>query len=137
MAPSSPPRPRLLVALQTEATVLMSLAIGQAGLAAGFLGGSEGLKPVHGVNAYALLTVTVAIVVTAVLHRRAGGPRWPVLAGAILLVVETLQLTLARFEVVGLHIFAGVLFVVLATLLTSYLFRPGFVPSTGRRPVRG
>lgn len=137
MATSPRPRPRLLVALQAEATVLMSLAIGQAGLAAGFLGGSDGLKPVHGVNAYALLAVTVALVVTAVLYRRGGGPRWPVLAGVILLLVETLQLVLARFEVVGLHIFSGVLFVVLATLLTSYLFRPGFVPSTGRRPVRG
>ncbi len=137
MATTPARRPPLLVALQTEATVLMSLAIGQAGLAAGFLGGSEGLKPVHGVNAYALLAVTVALVVTAVLHRRGGGPRWPVLAGVILLLVETLQLVLARFEVVGLHIFSGVLFVVLATLLTSYLFRPGFTPSTGRPAVRG
>lgn len=137
MATTPPPRPRLLVALQTEATVVMSLAIGQAGLAAGFLGGSEGLKPAHGVNAYALLAVTVILVVTAVLHRRGGGPRWPVLAGVILLLVETLQLVLARFEVVGLHIFCGVLFVVLATLLTSYLFRPGFVPSTVRPAVRG
>ncbi|GAA3716716.1 hypothetical protein GCM10022204_40640 [Microlunatus aurantiacus] len=134
---TSPPRPRLLVALQTEATVLMSLAIGQAGLAAGFLGGQGGLRPVHGVNAYALLAVTVAIILTAVAHRRSGGPRWPVLAGAILLVVETLQLTLARFDVVGLHIFCGVLFVVLATLLTSYLFRPGNVSSTARPAVRG
>jgi hypothetical protein len=137
MATSSPRRPRLLVVLQTEATVLMSLAIGQAGLAAGFIGGENGLRPVHGVNAYALLTVTAIIIVTAVLYRRDGGPRWPVLAGIILLVVETLQLILARAEVVGLHIFLGVLFVVLATLLTSYLFRPGFVPSNGSPAVRG
>ena len=137
MATSPPRRPRLLVALQTEATVLMSLAIGQAGLAAGFIGGEDGLKPVHGVNAYALLTLTVVLVVTAVLYRRGGGPRWPVLAGTILLVVETLQLILARAEVVGLHVFLGVLFVVLATLLTSYLFRPGFLPANGSPAVRG
>ena len=55
-----------------------------------------------------------------------------VLAGAILFAVEVGQLILARVEVVGLHIFCGVLFVVLATLLTSYLFRPGFVPAAGR-----
>jgi hypothetical protein len=60
-----------------------------------------------------------------------------VLAGVILLVVETLQLVLARAEVVGLHIFCGVLFVVLTTLLTSYLFRPGFVPRTDAPAVRG
>ena len=125
------------MALQVEATVLMSLAIGQAGLAAGFLGGQEALKPLHGANAYALLTLTVVVLITAVVYRRDGGPRWPVLAGAILLLVETLQLLLARSEVVGLHIFCGVLFVVLATLVTSYLFRPGFVPSTVRPAVRG
>jgi hypothetical protein len=137
MATSSARRPRALVALQIEATVLMSLAIGQAGLAAGFLGGQEALKPLHGANAYALLTLTVVVIITAVVYRRDGGPRWPVLAAAILLLVETLQLLLARSEVVGLHIFCGVLFVVLATLTTSYLFRPGFVPSTVRSAVRG
>ncbi len=91
----------------------------------------------HGVNAYALLTVTVVVIITAVLHRRGGGPRWPVLAGIILVLVETLQLVLARAEVVGLHVFLGVLFVVLATLLTSYLFRPGFAPVNGSPAVRG
>ena len=30
----------------------------------------------------------------------------------------------------GAHIFLGVLFVVMATLLTSYLFRPGFIPAS-------
>ena len=137
MATPTARRPRPLLALQIEATVLMSLAIGQAGLAAGFLGGDESIKPLHGANAYALLALTVAVVLTAVVYRRGGGPRWPVLAGVILLVVETLQLVLARAEVVGLHIFCGVLFVVLTTLLTSYLFRPGFVPRTDAPAVRG
>ena len=137
MATPTARRPRLLLALQIEATVLMSLAIGQAGLAAGFLGGDEGLKPLHGANAYALLALIVAVLLTAIAYRRGGGPRWPVLAGAILLVIETLQLVLARAEVVGLQIFCGVLFVVLATLVTSYLFRPGFVPRSHAPAVRG
>ncbi|HEU4545177.1 MAG TPA: hypothetical protein VFR88_02685 [Microlunatus sp.] len=138
MATPTTRRPRPLLALQIEATVLMSLAIGQAGLAAGFLGGADdGLRTLHGANAYALLALTVAVVLTAIVYRRGGGPRWPVLAGAILLVVETLQLVLARAEVVGLHIFCGVLFVVLATLVTSYLFRPGFVPRSDAPAVRG
>ena len=127
MAPRGSP-PRLLVALRAEATVLMSLAIGQAGLASGFLGGSSGLKPVHGVNAVIISVVTVGTLLTAIAYQRAGGPRWPVLAAAILVLVEVLQITLARLGVTGLHIFVGVLFVVMATLLTSYLFRPGFVP---------
>jgi hypothetical protein len=137
MATPTARRPRPLLALQIEATVLMSLAIGQAGLAAGFLGGDENIKPLHGANAYALLALTVALIITAVAYRRGGGPRWPVLAGVILLVVETLQLVLARADAVGLHIFCGVLFVVLATLVTSYLFRPGFVPRPGAPAVRG
>ena len=127
----------MLTALRIEATVLMSLAIGQAGLAAGFLGGRESLVPVHRANAYALATLTIAVLLTAVAYRRAGGPRWPILAGAILLSVEVLQVVLARTEVVGLHIFFGVLFVVLATLATSYLFRPGFLPPTSGTAVRG
>ena len=45
MAPAAPARrPPLLIALQAGATILMSLAIGQAGLAAGFLSGSPGLE---------------------------------------------------------------------------------------------
>jgi len=126
-----------LTALRIEATVLMSLAIGQAGLAAGFLGGQEALKPVHGANAFVLLAVTVVLVLTAAVHRRRGGGRWPVLAGTILLAVEITQLLLARADVVGAHIFLGIVFVVLATLVTSYLFRPGFVPSSTGPAVRG
>ena len=129
--------PTALTALRIAATVLMSLAIGQAGLAAGFIGGQEALKPVHGVNALVLVVGTVALVVAAIVYRRGGGGRWPALVGAILLAVEIIQLLLARAEVVGAHIFLGILFVVLATLLTSYLFRPGFVPSTADPAVRG
>lgn len=125
-------RPPLLIALQTEATILMSLAIGQAGLAAGFLDGARGLKAVHGVNALVIAAVTVALLITAVLHRRRGGPRWPVLGAGLLLVTEVAQIVLGTTEVKGPHIFLGVIFTVLATLLTSYLFRPGFTPAAVR-----
>jgi hypothetical protein len=128
MAAAAPGRPPLLIALQVGATILMSLAIGQAGLAAGFLSGTPGLKVVHGINAYALVTVTVGLLIMAVLYQRSGGPRWPLLAIGIIAVVEIVQVVLGRLEVAGAHIFLGVLFVVLATLLTSYLFRPGFIP---------
>lgn len=126
-----PTRSALLLALRIEATVLMSLAIGQAGLAAGFLTSQPPLRSVHEINAYLLVTTTVAILITAIGYQRGGGPRWAVLAGVILLVVETLQIVFARLGATGPHIFLGVLFVVMATLLTSYLFRPGFVPRSG------
>ncbi len=130
MSPAGARRPPLLIALQVGATILMALAIGQAGLAAGFLSGSPGLRAVHGINAYLLVTVTVALLIVAVLYQRSGGPRWPLLAVGIIAVVEVIQIVLGRLEVAGPHIFLGVLFVVLATLLTSYLFRPGFIPSS-------
>ncbi len=129
MSPSR--RPPLLIALQTEATILMTLAIGQAGLAAGFLDGSKGLKAVHGVNAIVIAAVTVTLLVTALVYRRGGGARWPVLGAAILVVVEAAQITMGSVEIKGPHIFLGVIFTVLATLLTSYLFRPGFTPRDG------
>lgn len=124
--------PPLLLALQVGATILMSLAIGQAGLAAAFIsaGGSESLVAAHAINAWLVAAVTIALVILAVLYRRAGGPRWPLLAVAIVAVVEVAQIVLGRLGIAGAHIFLGVLFVTMATLLTSYLFRPGFVPKS-------
>jgi uncharacterized membrane protein YfcA len=122
-------RPLLLVLLQTEATALMSLAIGQAGLASGFLTGHGDLKPIHAVNALVLVALTVGTIVTAVAYQRQGGPRWPAAAALVLLLLEGVQITLARLDVAGAHIFIGVLFVVSATLYTSYLFRLGFALS--------
>jgi len=104
----------------------MSLAIGQAGLAAGFLDGHASLKVVHETNAFILAAVTVVLIITSVLYQRGGGPRWPAAAAILLLVVEAVQITLGRLDVAGPHIFLGVLFVVAATLLTSYLFRLSF-----------
>lgn len=119
--------------VQTEATVLMSLAIGQAGLAAAFLTGQKPLKEVHAINGLLLVVVTVATLVGAVLYQRQGGPRWPVAAAVLLIVVEALQITLGELDLAGAHIFLGVLFVAASTLYTSYLFRPGFSTSRQRR----
>ncbi|MET0693098.1 MAG: hypothetical protein ABWX96_19155 [Propionibacteriaceae bacterium] len=122
-------RPPVLVALQTEATLLMSLAIGQAGLASGFLSGHKGLKGVHEINGFVLAALTVVTLLTAVLYVRQGGPRWPAAAAGLLLLIEVVQIVLGEVEAKGPHIFLGVLFVVCATLYTSYLFRPGFIPA--------
>ncbi|GAA2093327.1 hypothetical protein GCM10009841_02970 [Microlunatus panaciterrae] len=119
-------RPPLLVLVQTEATVLMSLAIGQAGLASGFLTGHKSLKGIHEVNAYLIAALTVVTLVSVVLYRRTGGPRWPVTVAGLLMAVELAQIGLGQLDVAGPHIFLGILFVVAATLFTSYLFRPGF-----------
>ena len=74
--------------------------------------------------------MTIGLLILAVLYQRSGGPRWPLLAIGIVAVVEIIQIMLGRLGVTGAHIFLGVLFVVMATLLTSYLFRPGFIPAS-------
>ena len=95
MSPAAPTRrPPLLLALQIGATILMSLAIAQAGLAAGFLTGTRGARVVHGINAYLLITVTVGLLILAILYQRSGGPRWPLLAVGIIAVVEITQIIL-------------------------------------------
>jgi hypothetical protein len=135
MASDHPParRPPLLVLVQTAATLLMSLAIGQAGLAAAFMTGQSSLKQVHAVNGFLLAAVTVATLVCAVLYQRRGGPRWMVAAAALLLLLEAIQITLGETGGTGAHIFLGVLLVTATTLYTSYLFRPGFSTSRRRR----
>lgn len=125
-------RPFTLILLQTAATVVMSLAIGQAGLAAAFLTGHRALKQVHAVNGFLIVALTVACLVCAVLYQRNGGPRWPAAAAILLLLVEVAQIVLGESDVAGAHIFLGVLFVTSATLYTSYLFRPGFSKSRQR-----
>jgi len=109
----------------------MSLAIGQAGLAAAFITGHRPLREVHAVNGFLLLAVTAVTLGGAILYQRQGGPRWPVAAAVLLVLLEAIQITLAEVDAAGAHIFLGVLLVTAATLYTSYLFRPGF--STSRR----
>ena len=112
----------------------MSLAIGQAGLAAAFLTGQKALKQVHEINAYVLAALAVAMLLTAIGYRRAGSPAWVPWASGLLLLLLALQITLGTLKVAGVHIFLGVIFVTLATLFTSYLFRSGQRTRVGSVP---
>lgn len=106
----------------------MSLAIGQAGLAAAFITGRDALKEFHEINAFVVGTLVVATLLTAIAYQRSGGPRWPVLISGLLVLLTIAQISMGLTEVAGAHIFVGVLYVVSVTLFTSYLFRPGFTP---------
>jgi hypothetical protein len=125
-------RDRWLTALRVQATVLMSLAIGQAGLAAGFLDGQAGLRPVHGAGGDLVVALGAVLLLTAAGYRRAGGPWWPAAVTGLLLLVGLGQLWSGHGGLTGLHVFTGVLYVTAATLLTSYLFRPGAAGDPGR-----
>lgn len=124
-------RPPLLIALQTEATIFMTLSIGQAGLAAAFISKQAAVKNIHEINAFVMAAVALVILATAIFYRRGGGPLWILLGAGLLLVLVLAQISLGELKVVGLHIFLGVIYVVLAVLFTSYLFRPGFTPPSG------
>ena len=74
-------RPPLLIALQTEATIFMSLAIGQAGLAAAFISKQAAVKNIHEINAFVMAALSVVMLVTAIFSIDAPadrcGSRWP------------------------------------------------------------
>jgi hypothetical protein len=115
--------------LRILATVLMGVAIGQAGFGSGLLATlidppeSDALELAHSVNAYAVLTITVVCVMASARYRRVGGPAWPLWFAVALLATAVLQVTLGSFEVVGAHVFVGVLLLCAVTTYCSYLWR--------------
>lgn len=67
--------------------------------------------------------MVIACLVVAGAYRRAGGPQWPLVFAASLLVASILQVVLGRAEVVGPHVFVGVLLLSAATTFCSYVWR--------------
>lgn len=132
--------------LRILATVLMGVAISQAGFGSGLIAtlvdppASAGLDAAHSVNAYAVLAVTVVCVIASVRYRREGGPAWPLWFALSLLAASVLQVTLGSLEVVGAHVFVGVLLLCAVTTYCSYLWRHqpaaavSGTPGSGRRP---
>ncbi|MGL5818566.1 MAG: hypothetical protein ACRCYR_13445 [Phycicoccus sp.] len=127
--------------LRVLATVLMGVAIGQAGFGSGLVATlvdppeSEGLETAHSVVAYLVLGTTVTCVLASERYRRRGGPGWPLWFAASLLGAAVLQVTLGSLEVVGAHVFVGVLLLCAVTTYCSYLWRhqPAGAVSPGRR----
>ena len=120
---------RLLRVLRVLATVLLAVALGQAGFGSGLVATlvdpprSETLEVAHSVNAWAVLVTVVVCVVASVRYRRAGGPAWPLWFALGILAAAVLQVTLGSLEVVGAHVFLGVLLLCAVTTYTSYLYR--------------
>ena len=109
--------------LRILSTVLLGIAIGQAGLGSGYIGGNPNLLVVHYINAFLVVGMVVACVVGGVLYKRAGGPMWPLIFALVLLVVAVLQIVLGRAELAGAHVFLGVLYLSAVTTYCSYLWR--------------
>lgn len=110
--------------LRTLSTVLLAFAIGQAGLGAGYLGSDdELLKQIHYINAFLVVGMVVACIVAGVQYRKEGGPLWPLIFAATLLAVAVPQIILGTNEVVGAHVFLGVLYISAVTSFCSYMWR--------------
>ena len=126
------PRPRLATVVQQLriwSTVLLGVAIAQAGFGSGFGASliardkSDALEAMHRWNAWLLIVVAAVCVVVAAMYRRQGGPRWPLVFAACLFGGGLLQAMLGSFRVVGVHLFVGVLFLCAVTTFCSYAWR--------------
>lgn len=115
------PHPHLIV-LRSVATVVLSCLIGQAGWAAAFLGGESGYRQHHQVGAWVMLAVSIVGAAVYVALRRSAGPVNVTLAVA-LAVAAVIQYTLGQAGATAVHIFFGILMVMLATALTSWTYR--------------
>ncbi len=115
--------------LQIWSTVLLGVAIGQAGLGSGFGASliardkSELLETLHSVNAIVVIVVAAVCVVVAAVYHRRGGPRWPLVFAVGIELGVVLQTVLGELRVVGLHLFLGVLLLCSVTTFCSYAWR--------------
>ena len=115
------PHPHLIV-LRSAVTVVLSCLIGQAGWAAAFLDGQDRYLQHHWVGAWVTLVAAVLSAVVYLVLRRSAGPVNTTLAVLLALAV-TVQLALGESDQRALHIFLGVLVVMLGTALTSWTYR--------------
>ena len=115
------PHPHLII-LRTAATIVISCVIGQAGWAAAFIGGSGNYLPYHRVGAVVAVVVSILGAVVYLVLRRSAGLVNVILAVALAVGVVA-QYALGSAGMASLHIFWGVLLVMLATALTSWTYR--------------
>ena len=121
MAMPEMPHPHLII-LRTVATVIISCIIGQAGWAAAFLGESGDYYPYHQVGAVVAVVVCVLGAMVYLVLRRSAGLVNVVLA-VMLAVGAVAQYLLGSAGLASVHIFWGVLLVMLGTALTSWTYR--------------
>ncbi|MGO1383742.1 MAG: hypothetical protein ACTHWA_06565 [Arachnia sp.] len=122
------PHPHLII-LRSVATLIISCIIGQAGWAAAFLGGSGNYFPHHQVTAVITMVVSVLGAMVYLVLRRSAGLVNVVLAIALAAGIVA-QYVLGETGMASLHIFWGILLVMLGTALTSWTYRHE-MPSPG------
>jgi hypothetical protein len=115
--------------LQIWSTVLLGVAIGQAGFGSSFGASliardkSELLETLHSRNAILVIVVAAVCAVIAAVYRRRGGPTWPLVFAVCLVLGAILQTALGQNRVVAVHLFFGVLYLCAVTTFCSYAWR--------------
>ena len=110
VSPRAADGPRRALALfRWAATLLAVMALAQAGLAAGYLGGEYEALDTHARNARVVVGLALVTALTALWARRKGGPLWPVPAALVLLLALVGELALGTARAVAPHIAFGVL----------------------------
>ena len=110
--------------LRILSTVLLAFAVGQAGLGSGYLDGIAPLLIAHLTNAFAVLVLTILSTVLGFYYRRAGGPPWSFFLPLAMVAMAGIQIALGvSGELLGGHIFWGVLYLCTATTFCSYCWR--------------
>jgi hypothetical protein len=105
-------------------TTAAVLAFDQAVFAGQFLSGSYPALHLHRDTATYTVAATAASIVTAILWRLiGGGPRWPLPASIVLLVLTALQTWLGYQLILAVHIPLGVTIIVLLIALTAAAWR--------------
>lgn len=112
----------MIKVLRALTTVYLALAIGQAGFGSAYLGGGDYLL-FHNINAFLVVGLGIACVVAGVLYLREGGPWWPTVFAAVLVVVSITQAVLGQTGVRAPHIFLGIMFLCGVTTICSYVWR--------------
>jgi len=114
-----------LVFFRITVTCEAALALGQAVLAGSFLSGHYDALSQHELNAMLTGTVATVQLVAAILLWRPGrGPGWPAIASLVLLVTETVQITVGYGRELAVHVPLGVMIIAATLLMLVWAWRP-------------
>lgn len=117
-------RPWTLWLFRIVVSVAALSAFVQAVLAGGFLSGHFGMLAMHRDNStIAVVAALVMVVCGVLLWRPGGGPVWPAVVSAAVLVAETVQAFLGYSRVLSVHVPLGVLTVAAFPLLLVSIWR--------------
>lgn len=124
MPPTTPEIPAEVRPVRTAGLIVALLALVQAALGGTVLGGSGGIRDVHGYVGYATFVVSLVAAFLAWQLSRKTGSKGTFFHALSLPVLALLQIGLAEMDVKWVHVGVGVLFLLAAFGLYAMADRP-------------